>query len=243
MLKNSKKLANKVEILTRKIQSLQTKLLSAKAAQQALKPDVAHLPDSVDPSLDIAVTNPIPTIDLVTEIYLPTPMTSIPPQPTLGPTLLLRAESPENKGPAFQVFKSATPEWHSENSDMATASSVGKKRPVPEDFDHEDIPPQAFTVDSIPRDKVDGQTPRVRRAFGSTHSGFTPVRRRPPPPGASPKRATTTPTITDVTNSPRRPPNSPPKGVKRSWLGKIRGTSTSQSNLPPSNRFKLDDDS
>ena len=109
---------------------------------------------------------------------------------------------------------------------------IGKKRRAPEDFEAFDsLPPQGFTVESLPDDRNENRTPRVRRMLSGGLSGFTPVRRtrvsQASPKRTSPKKASL---IADVTNSPRG--TSQGKGNKRSWLGKIRGT-TSHSTVRP----------
>jgi hypothetical protein len=137
--------------------------------------------------------------------------------------------SPSGPGPARK---------HGTDDALAPSPSsiVGKKRRAPDDFETcEPVPPQVFTAESMPTDEGGGRTPRVRRMLTSLQSGFTPIRNaaRPMMPMPSPKRPTSQPSpfISDVTNSPLVvPPLNPgleSAKSKRSWLGKIRGASSS----------------
>lgn len=149
-----------------------------------------------------------------------------------GPSSLLRPRTPERPKTITPVFKARTPErQHYVDVDpMPSAVVIGKKRSAPDDFEAcENMPVQAFTPDA---EDVENRTPRVRRVLNSLQSGFTPVRNsRPTAPMPSPRRAPprTSPFISDMTNSPHFVPPMPTSTAKqsnkRSWLGKIRGTS------------------
>ncbi|KAF8910137.1 hypothetical protein CPB84DRAFT_1937624 [Gymnopilus junonius] len=168
-----------------------------------------------------------------------------------GPSSLPRPKTPERSRAVMPVFKNQTPERRlteartpdrrmTESGPLPSAVVIGKKRAAPDDFEAcENIPVQAFTADG---EDVENKTPRVRRMLNSLQSGFTPVRSqntRPTVPMPSPRRSvahtrTSPHYISDLTNSPYQ--NVPPMPVptsstkpsnKRSWLGKIRGTSQS----------------
>lgn len=247
MLKDNKKLTTKVESLSRKVQNLQTKLAAAKASIPKTTPDTIE----AGPSTIISLAPPSayqsrPRSGMLTNVP---PMPPIPPIPTYapspstrtplsravsGPSSLPRPKTPERRAAPPPVFKARTPERRTVSmilpDEMSSASTIGKKRRAPDDFEAcESVPPQGFTADSLPSKEVEQTTPRVRRVLTSIQSGFTPVRNqnpRPTVPIPSPKRFATTesssPLIADVTNSPRQPA----KTSKRSWLGKIRGVST-----------------
>jgi hypothetical protein len=144
--------------------------------------------------------------------------TSYPPNPqrmpVAGPSTSARLKTPEAR-PAKRtsVPRAKTPESVLNLSD--TTSTVGKKRPLPADFEECDsVPPQAFTPDSVPL----GPAPASRaRTLPSHRGGFTPVRHHAPGP-ASPPRAIGA--ILDVTNSPRG--GTAQDAKKRGWLPKSR---------------------
>ncbi|KAF5385374.1 hypothetical protein D9615_001226 [Tricholomella constricta] len=277
MLKENKKLATKVESLTRKVQNLQTKLATAKASTQAPStmsdPPAPLLPSSSAPSnsghkpstgraRSITLTNsppltiaapvpPIPALIPAASIHVSSPASRTP-RAVSGPSSLPRPKTPERR--AIQpppVFKARTPERRIASSPPEASSSttmVGKKRRAPDDFEAcESLPPQGFTVDSLPsrerREDTD-TTPRVRRVLSSFQSGFTPVRNqaRPMMSMPSPKRlmmgttARASPVIADVTNSPR----GQSAKAKRSWLGKIRGASSQASSRPMDGRPRFE---
>lgn len=143
-----------------------------------------------------------------------------------------RAKTPEARLAHPTVFKVKSPDKHTPSALAShleeTEQVIGKKRRAPEDFEACDsLPPQGFTIDSVPDDRNENRTPRVRRMLSGGLSGFTPVRRThpsQPSPKRPPAGATKTSLIADVTNSPRG--TSQGKGSKRSWLGKIRGTTS-----------------
>lgn len=131
------------------------------------------------------------------------------------------------------VFKPRPPEQLPQ--EQGPQPVVGVKRRAPDDFEtYEAIPPQGFTVDSLPSREGEATVPRVRKPFSNPHSGFTPKRNKAL---SSPKRQSAmvhpTSLIQDVTNSPRSSVPLDAKQSKRSWLGKIRGTSASQGPLKP----------
>lgn len=169
-----------------------------------------------------------------------------------GPSSLPRPKTPERKS---AVFKARTPERRLaalETENIPLTTSAGKKRRAPDDFEEcESVPPQGFTADCLPGDDIENNTtPRLRRVMQSFATGFTPVRSqftRPTIPMPSPKRPTTfgSPFFAEVTNSPRvtsQPMGMPSQSAsakpsKRSWLGKIKGSSSSSSQqLPPTTR-------
>lgn len=153
-----------------------------------------------------------------------------------GPSSVLRPKTPERNRTITPVFKARTPEQRHvmEVDSMESAVVIGKKRSAPDDFEIcENVPAQAFTADG---EDVENKTPRVRRVLNSLQSGFTPLRNqnaRPTAPMPSPRRTLpphTSPFISDMTNTPNAIPTMPTsttKQSKRSWLGKIRGSSHS----------------
>ncbi|KAF8204088.1 hypothetical protein BJ912DRAFT_896040 [Pholiota molesta] len=153
-----------------------------------------------------------------------------------GPSSVLRPKTPERNRTITPVFKARTPEQRHvmEVDSMESAVVIGKKRSAPDDFEIcENVPAQAFTADG---EDVENKTPRVRRVLNSLQSGFTPLRNqnaRPTAPMPSPRRTLpprTSPFISDMTNTPNAFPTMPTsttKQSKRSWLGKIRGSSHS----------------
>lgn len=154
-----------------------------------------------------------------------------------GPSSIQRPKTPEAR-PTIPVFRAKTPERrHVPEESMVTEVVIGKKRSAPDDFDGcENMPAQAFTADG---EDVENKTPRVRRVLNSLQSGFTPLRNQNlRPTGAaaipSPRKNTavrSTPYMSDMTNNhhdvPQQPvvPSSAKQSSKRSWLGKIRGSS------------------
>jgi hypothetical protein len=241
MLKEKKKLTTKIESLTRKLQSLQSKIAASKGP-------------APEPSVHKLISRPVSSAS-VTSMPRSNPTSSAPPIPPAygprtpvsrnrvvsGPASLSRSKTPERRPAQPAVFiKAVTPEKRatqaatppqtiSDSTQVSTSTSVGKKRARPDEFDDVRVPVQALYADQE-RENV---TPRLRRALHSVQArtGFTPVRQgkaRTPLAAASPsKRATVG--IADVTNSPQSTTSQPVKGGKRSWLGKIRGvSSTSQ---------------
>ncbi|KAF8215930.1 hypothetical protein K438DRAFT_1799738 [Mycena galopus ATCC 62051] len=225
MLKNNKKLATKVESLTRKVQNLQTKLAAAKASQssvptEAPEPEYQASPAFADlprqRSNTLAAIPPVPSLP---SFVSPSPSRT---NRVASGSAIPRPKTPERKA-LPQVFRAQTPEKRAVPFPPSPSAPVlGQKRRAPDDF--EDVPTQGFTPECIPDENG---TPRVRRVLNSLHSGFTPVRHsitRAPTAVPSPKRTsrTSSPYIADVTNSPRAGDTAK---AKRTWLGKIRGTS------------------
>lgn len=254
MLKDKKKLAARVESLTRKVQSLQNKLATAKEATSApsTKGDISPptqpgSSSSITPMSQADIIPPVPKIPVNgSNVSLSIQTTN---RVVSGPASLARPKTPERRPAQFAVFKARTPEKRSTPvispatvADTMVASSssssVGKKRARPEEFDAVNIPVQALYADE--RQDRENTTPRLRRALHSVqvHTGFTPVRHANartthgvPSPG---RRATMAEAgISDVTNSPRLVGCQSAKAEKRSWLGKIRGGSSQASNRTP----------
>ncbi|KAJ7269437.1 hypothetical protein B0H12DRAFT_1095850 [Mycena haematopus] len=226
MLKNNKKLTTKVESLTRKVQNLQAKLAATKASQPSVlaeapepehkaSPSFPNVPSTRQRSNTLAAIPPVPSLP-----------SFVPPSPSrthrvASGSAIPRPKTPERKA-LPPVFRARTPEARAVPFPPSPSVPVlGQKRRAPDDF--EDVPTQGFTPECIPDENG---TPRVRRVLNSLHSGFTPVRHSivRAPAVASPKRASrsSSPYIADVTNSPRLGDTAK---AKRTWLGKIRGSS------------------
>ena len=241
MLKENKKLASKVESLTRKVQNLQSKLVAAKASASRTDqtpPTEATSAVTHNAPSDSSATSGVPSVPVI-PTPSPAPLVRAPPLRTAsGPCSLSRPKTPEPRVPVPPpVFKACMPESQVASTTpfetTASTTTIGKKRPAPDDFENcESVPPQGFTSESLP-----SETPRRRRVVSNHQSGFTPVRHngRPTVPLLSPKRsivnsARSPPVIADVTNSPRAvsqmTAGQSGKPSKRSWLGKIRGVST-----------------
>ncbi|SJL06365.1 uncharacterized protein ARMOST_09701 [Armillaria ostoyae] len=152
---------------------------------------------------------------------------------------LPRPKTPERHAVSRTGSQPLTPNRRADVPDTVTSSAIGKKRAAPDDFaDCDAVPPQGFTVDSLPGDRIETGTPRLRKVMNSINSGFTPVRHqlsRPIislSPKRSPKRrAKPSPFMSDVTNNPHTAasrPDSEDKPLKSSWLGRIRGASSAQ---------------
>jgi len=255
MLKEKKKQTTKVESLTRKVQNLQAKLAAAKASNPVQQPIPESSVTNLSPSQPqllppAAATMPIPpsrqrSVTVASSSPASRPQSSMqtPPTSTLrassqrvvsGPSSLPRPKTPERSRAAMPVFKTRTPERHMLPAvdPMPSAVVIGKKRAAPDDFEGcENLPAQAFSADGH---DVENRTPRVRRVLNSLQSGFTPVRNqnRPTVSMPSPRRTappSSGPYISDMTNSPFALPPMPTSSTKpsnkRSWLGKIRGSS------------------
>jgi hypothetical protein len=242
MLKENKKLTSKVESLTRKVQNLQSKLAVAKASvprTEPSKPDGKVLPTEVAPApiqdaphalLAISGVPPVPSLPTQS----PSTIIRAPPHRIASGPSLSRPKTPDRRTPVLPVFKARTPERRIASMTapdaVSSATTIGKKRPAPDDFEHcESVPPQGFTAESLPSRGSENENPRRRVV---SQSGFTPVRHnaRPTKPLPSPKRASVNSAllIADVTNSPRAVSQTgqSAKPSKRSWLGKIRGAPT-----------------
>ncbi|KAG6919010.1 hypothetical protein DXG01_009720 [Tephrocybe rancida] len=276
MLKENKKLTTKVESLTRKVQTLQTKLAAAKAsipvpleAPQAITPPQPPVQSSssgsriADRARSVTVTGVLSSSEVPPVPPLPAFLSSAPSnaqspasrtplhRAVSGPSSLVRPKTPERTvAPHPPVFKARTPEPRMTSSsppESSSSSSIGKKRRAPDDFEAcEGLPPQGFTVDSLPSQEHNNHitattaTPRTRRMLSGLQSGFTPVRNNARPI-VSPKRLMTmkgsrsSPVIADVTNSPRGQSSK----TKRSWLGKIRGASSQATSNQTDTRARL----
>ncbi|KAH7910446.1 hypothetical protein BJ138DRAFT_1065179 [Hygrophoropsis aurantiaca] len=225
-LKANKKLNMKVEVLTRKVQALQTKLASTKSP---LQPSPSNEVIAGRPSVALGKTLP----------QLPAesgPMTRSALIPTPNPSIMARSKTPDLKSPP--VMNARTPE-RKEMWEVAS-TSAGIKRRAPDDDEREGIPPEGHyhVTDSNLHRAI---TPRSRKVTLASQSGFTPVRKSSsrtilglPSPG---RRATTSVTgeqvISDVTNSPRSASAQARALVstsKRSWLGKIKGGAAQTAN-------------
>lgn len=262
MLKENKKLGTKVESLTRKVQNLQAKLAAAKASiPKAIEvhdtepsPGPATTASTSRPRANPSLGDPsIPPIPPLPS-HAPSPQNRTPVYRAVsGPSSLPRPKTPERRAtqPA-PVFKARTPERGTPAAipeSMSSTSTIGKKRRAPDDFEsYDSAPPQGFTVDSVPsHDTLESTTPRVRRVLSNLQSGFTPKRYQNTRPTAmpSPKRQMTAtsarpPVIADVTNSPRGSLHTGGQSAKekRSWLGKIRGQTTTSRPTDSRARFE-----
>ncbi|KAJ7675328.1 hypothetical protein B0H17DRAFT_1207702 [Mycena rosella] len=241
MLKNNKKLTTKVESLTRKVQNLQTKLAAAKASnptpsvpppvearEYRASPTVPAIPPPRQRSNTLSAIPPVPPLPS----YAPSSPVRAPSNRVASGSSLPRPKTPEQRAPP-PVFKAQTPERRIVPTPPSPSAPVlGQKRRAPDDFEDVNVPTQGFTPESLPDENG---TPRVRRVLNSLHSGFTPVRQNVRAALSSPNRAPAaargSPYISDVTNSPRLGDTAK---SKRSWLGKIRGTS--QPRLPAHSR-------
>ncbi|KAL4069846.1 hypothetical protein V8B97DRAFT_1887601 [Scleroderma yunnanense] len=213
-LKANKRLSAKVESLTRKVQTLQTKLASTKS-----QPSQKASPQALS--------------------SVPAPQVVVMPSPShlcASPALAM-AVAPISTGLPYErssVFPSlATPERRSETAEVPPVSA-GMKRRAPDDDERDAVPPEGhYPVDHHFRNT----TPRMRRTLHAKQIGFTPVRNAQVKGAScqvSPSRRATTAvvsshTITDVTNSPRTSSHSEVQaGKKKSWLGKVRSGFASQ---------------
>lgn len=219
MLKENKKLASKVESLTRKVQTLQTKLVAAKASIPApvenptnITPQPSIQPSSLSKTIDdrprsVTLTNTsIPSVSAASVPVVSASLSSAPScalrapshRAVSGPSALSRPRTPDEKSmqnpPA--VFKVKTPERISSPPTESASSSTGKKRRAPDDFEAcESLPPQGFTTECVPSTELSEHTttPHRRRMLSGLQSGFTPVRNRSRPVVSmpSPKRLMT----------------------------------------------------
>lgn len=243
MLKDKNKLSNKVESLTRRVQTLQAKLASAKESMPTTERNVSPPSSSVSISGTITpmprerVVPPVPQADARPRSNAMNRVVSI-------PTSNSRPKTPENRPPPPTVFKARTPEKRAptfttppnavlDNIPVASGEvSIGKKRVRPEEFDDVNVPVQALYAES--RHGQENSAPRLRRALQSVHTGFTPKRtinRASPGKNTMGKEGG----LSDMTNSPHSMKSAAAKSSKRSWLGKIRGVSSqASSNGTPS---------
>ncbi|KAH7930915.1 hypothetical protein BV22DRAFT_1053449 [Leucogyrophana mollusca] len=223
-LKVNKKLATKVEVLTRKVQTLQTKLSSMKGSTQA-SPSGGAAFGKVPASSPDCIP-PIPPIPATAQSQRVVQDRTI-----SGPSTLPRPKTPDRKMSPPTVFHMRTPEKREATEPAST--SAGKKRRAPDDDERDGVPPEGHyhVTDSVADHAT---TPRLRKAMHANQIGFTPVRNLSartilglPSPGRRITTALPGPqVISDVTNSPRSTSsqaNTHTSTSKRSWLGKIRG--------------------
>ena len=216
----------KVDTLSRKVQTLQTKLATLR--------DGATNQVPAQPTASTSKRSPSlgqPFASTATHKSSP-PVSAIPPgspsrpRNMSGPSAFVSHKTPEGRR-APSVFRAKTPELAETTppgpqDPLPTAVVAGKKRAAPDDGD-EAVPAQGFTSEGVlVKEHNTATTPRRRK---SPRTGFTPVRNTTahpltalaaPGPAAAP--APTPVVISDVTNSPRGPPPADTK-VKRSWLG------------------------
>jgi hypothetical protein len=198
----------KVAALKRKNEKLQAKLDAAKAAA-AEAPAPVPVPAVVPPPAPSSSRSPIPS-------------SSNPVVPSLSQAIAPSASRPS--APSAPILAPAILDDH-RSSPTSSTNAVGKKRPLPADFEEcDNIPPQAFTPDSMPLTA----TPHARNVH-QAHRGFTPVRHRALQPDRSPLRPPVAAPILDVTNSPRHGSRTglPVEAKKRGWLPKPRGPDAS----------------
>jgi hypothetical protein len=227
--KEKKKLTGKVEILSRKVQTLQTKFAALR--------DSATNQDPAQPTASTSKQSP-PLRQTFAAPATQYTKSSSPPasaapsgspsrsRTVSGPSTLVSRRTPEGRR-APSVFRVRTPEPANAiplelQDPLPTAVVAGKKRGAPDDGE-EAVPAQGFTSEGVlVKEPNTATTPRRRK---SPRTGFTPVRNTTARPlttvVASEPAAPQAPTshvISDVTNSPRGPPP-PDTKVKRSWLG------------------------
>ncbi|KAJ4485743.1 hypothetical protein J3R30DRAFT_1399270 [Lentinula aciculospora] len=252
LMKENKSLKTKVESLTRKVNNLQTKLAAAKATLPAPTAVEQRIPSSSS-IVSVSSSSSSPSASFPTSstsrphsnTMVDTPGTSIsfnktsPPavperlnRVVSVPSALPRPKTPERRNVLGPVFRAMSPKKPKRESSPVTQT---KKRRAPDDFEGYEIPPQAFTADSLPgegENVSEHATPKVRRVLSSIQTGFTPARHqnRPMIPMPSPKRSNpvfikSPPSVPDLSASLSYA-GQPVDGKKRSWLGKIRGASS-----------------
>ena len=236
LFKEKKKLTNKVESLTRKVQNLQTKLASSRESVISTSANqLPAAPRQTPPALTLA---PVPLQSSGPSIPSQGPHPPSTPRSrgriVSVPSALPPAKTPEYGYIPQPVFRAKTPEPKQflqplRSGPMPTVSSIGIKRPPPDDGD-ESAPVQGFTADGAfdPDRNLDATSNRMRK---NLRTGFTPVRNTTSRPmtvlaQVSPVKGRDTSVIFDVTNSPRAHTES--SSTKRSWLGKMRGGASSQ---------------
>lgn len=248
----------KIESLSRKVQTLQSKLASAKeAALASTAPSQAAVASS---SRSPSMPAPSPPNQGSAKLHIPPkfiavlngtgqPRLSTSPQShsrapstSSGPTSMPRPKTPDRNMAAPAVFKLKTPEHIRQQVEPPSeplppppsTTLIGKKRSAPDD-NYDSARAQGFTADGAPfnpdRDRSD-LTPRVRKQT-RVGAGFTPVRNIMARTMGSPQvRDTEVAMPADVTNSPGRASSSrsDSKAVaKKGWLGKMRGGSATAS--------------
>ncbi|KAJ3855278.1 hypothetical protein EV368DRAFT_34975, partial [Lentinula lateritia] len=235
LMKENKSLKTKVESLSRKVSNLQSKLNAAKATLPA--PTIERrIPSSSSPA-SASTSSLSPSTSVPTSASTSRPLVSV-------PSALPRPKTPERRNVLGPVLRAMSPKKDKPKSEPAPAAQ-SKKRRAPDDFEGYEIPPQAFTVESLPGDAEKGSenaTPKIRRVLSNIQTGFTPARHqnRPTIPMPSPKRSNpvfvkSPPSLPDYSNSASLSSvGQPADGKKRSWLGKIRGASsaTTQRDFP-----------
>ena len=225
--KEKKKLTGKVEILSRKVQTLQTKLAALR--------DSATNQDPAQPTASTSKRSPSlrqPFAGTATQYTKSSPPASavLSGSPSRSRTMsvpspLVSRKTPEGRR-VPSVFRPKTPELVMTTppefqEPLPTAVVAGKKRAAPDDGD-EAVPAQGFTSEGVlVKEPNTATTPRRRK---SPRTGFTPVRNTTARPvttlggGPAAPQPPTPLVISDVTNSPRGQPPADTK-VKRSWLG------------------------
>ncbi|KAJ3926459.1 MAG: hypothetical protein NXY57DRAFT_1112904 [Lentinula lateritia] len=253
LMKENKSLKTKVESLSRKVSNLQTKLVAAKATLPA--PTIEQrIPSTSSPaSASTSSLSPSTSVSTFASTSRPRSNTMIgapgPSDKVLAsavpdrlnrvvsvPSALPRPKTPERRNVLGPVLRAMSPKKDKPKTEPAPAAQ-SKKRRAPDDFEGYEIPPQAFTVESLPGDGEKGSehaTPKIRRVLSNIQTGFTPARHqnRSTIPMPSPKRSNpvfikSPPSLPDFSNSASLPSvGQPADGKKRSWLGKIRGASS-----------------
>ncbi|KAJ3867295.1 hypothetical protein EV359DRAFT_34772, partial [Lentinula novae-zelandiae] len=227
LMKENKSLKTKVESLSRKVSNLQTKLVAAKATLPA--PTIEQRIPSTPSPASASTSSLSPSTSAPTFASTSRPLVSV-------PSALTRPKTPERRNVLGPVLRAMSPKKDKPKTEPAPAAQ-SKKRRAPDDFEGYEIPPQAFTVESLPGDGEKGSehaTPKIRRVLSNIQTGFTPARHqnRPTIPMPSPKRSNpvfikSPPSLPDFSNSASLPSvGQPADGKKRSWLGKIRGASS-----------------
>ena len=225
MAKEKKKLAAKVEALTRKVQNLQAKLGAAKA-QAGVPPNAPDSPLPVLKAPKEVATSPIapqaaPVMKAATATtQFPRTRTSVSsplaaaPVAVDGPSaprwsssrlapqapVVSRSTTPPQEPtppPAPKPKSSERPPLAEVDPDAPPPVIIGKKRAAPDDFTtYSSMPAQAFNADG---QDIDHKTPRMRKVLHSLHSGFTPNR----------NHARSTTSVPSPRRSPRR--TAPPR--------------------------------
>src|SRR6266436_9670221 len=100
MLKEKKKLTTKIESLTRKLQSLQSKVAGGKGPEKVVSPPSRPILSSSSTAAPSNPVPPAPTHDTRTPVSRPTSKRVV-----SGPASLLRPKTPERKQAQPAVFK------------------------------------------------------------------------------------------------------------------------------------------
>jgi hypothetical protein len=205
----------KAAALTRKNEKLQTKLDAALAPPPAPAPaPVPSVPSASTSSFAAAYNSTSHVVQVSRTMALAVNATSGPSRPK---TPEVKAARPVTPG----LVDTKTQEL------AASSSSIGKKRPLPAEFDeYNDLPPQAFTPDSLPVGP-----PRTRHFPPSARTGTTPSRSHVVVPSSPTRRPPAN--ISDVTNSPR---SAARIDGKKSWLSKGRAPNPSSARPAASRR-------